>query len=178
VQDNTTTEDGAHVQRPGWRSAAQRGRDDCPTSEDEWYKAAYYDPSSASYFDYPAGTDTQTTCDVPGATANTANCNFAVADLTDVGSYTGSASPYGTFDQGGNDYEWNEPFDGLSHAAGGGAVTSAPPVLAASTRIGLDPTTEVSNRGFRVVPEPGRDVLLVAGVLNLLGLAGWRRVCA
>src|SRR5262249_31364567 len=43
------------------------------TSESEWYKAAYYDPSSATYFDYPASSDTQTTCARPTATANRAN---------------------------------------------------------------------------------------------------------
>src|SRR5439155_10027336 len=32
------------------------------TSEDEWYKAAYYDPSISSFFDYPTGSDTQTNC--------------------------------------------------------------------------------------------------------------------
>jgi hypothetical protein len=31
------------------------------TREDEWYKAAYYDFSSTSYFAYPAGSSTQTT---------------------------------------------------------------------------------------------------------------------
>jgi len=48
------------------------------------------------------------TCAGPTATANRANCNFAVSDVTNKVSYTGSASPYGTFDQGGNVYEWNE----------------------------------------------------------------------
>ena len=28
-----------------------------------------------------------------------------------VGTYTGSASPNGTFDQGGSVWEWNETFD-------------------------------------------------------------------
>src|SRR5262245_7192578 len=84
-------------------------------SEDEWYKAAYYDAVTASYFDYPAGSDTQTTCSTPTAIANHANCGWAVgdgdpvrADVTPVGSYPGSASPYGTFDQGGNVEEWIE----------------------------------------------------------------------
>src|SRR4030095_7439595 len=75
-------------------------------TENEWYKAAYY--SAGSYFDYPAGTDTQTSCVAPTAAANSANCHDAVADVTDVGSYTGSPGPYGTCDQGGNVFEWNE----------------------------------------------------------------------
>ena len=76
-------------------------------SENEWYKAAYYSPGGV-YFDYPAGTNTTTVCATPTATANRANCDCAVGAVTDVGAYTGSASPYGTFDQGGNVLEWNE----------------------------------------------------------------------
>ena len=48
------------------------------------------------------------TCAAPSATPNTANCEVAVGGPTDVGAYTLSASPYGTFDQGGNVSEWNE----------------------------------------------------------------------
>ena len=57
---------------------------------------------------YPVGSDTPTTCAVPSAAPNTANCDDAVAERTVVGSYTGSPSPYGTFDQGGNVLEFNE----------------------------------------------------------------------
>jgi formylglycine-generating enzyme required for sulfatase activity len=73
---------------------------------DEWFKAAYYDTASRTYFDYPAGTDTQTVCSVPTALANRANCGGAVGTFTIVGSYPGSPSPNGTFDQGANATEW------------------------------------------------------------------------
>lgn len=80
--------------------------------ENEWYKAAHYDASSASYRDYPAGSNTIISCSPPTATPNRANCEQAADNnLTIVGSYTGSASPYGTFDQGGNVWEWNENLD-------------------------------------------------------------------
>jgi formylglycine-generating enzyme required for sulfatase activity len=149
------------------------------TSEDEWYKAAYYDALSTSYFDYPAGTDTQTTCALPGATANTANCNFAVADLTDVGSYTGSASPAGTFDQGGNVFEWNEAIitSGASvRGLRGGSYYDDPYHLAASGRYKIFPPYESSIVGFRVamIPEPST-VLLIAFGLAGLAAAGRRR---
>ncbi|HVN38679.1 MAG TPA: SUMF1/EgtB/PvdO family nonheme iron enzyme [Myxococcota bacterium] len=74
------------------------------TSENEWFKAAYYDAASASYFYYPAGTDlnTPTVCAPPTGTPNRANCGNVVGGPTVVGSYPGSPSPYGTFDQGGN----------------------------------------------------------------------------
>jgi formylglycine-generating enzyme required for sulfatase activity len=145
------------------------------TSEDEWYKAAYYDALTTSYFEYPAGTDTQTVCAVPGATANTANCGNVVGDLTDVGSYTGSASPYGTFDQGGNVWEWNEAIIGSSRGRRGGNFFLYPGNLAASNRSSNDPTNEINNVGSRVaspIPEPGTGLLVMTG---MLGLAGWRR---
>jgi formylglycine-generating enzyme required for sulfatase activity len=67
-------------------------------SENEWYKAAYYNPVTNSYFAYPAGSNTPTVCAAPGATANTANCAQVVGHVTPVGAYTGSTSPYGIFD--------------------------------------------------------------------------------
>ena len=98
------------------------------TSENEWYKAAYHSPGGV-YFDYPAGTDTTTVCATPTATANRANCNFAVGAATAVGAYTGSASPYGTYDQGGNFWEWNEQkiVSGSSSGACGAGTGSASP---------------------------------------------------
>ena len=75
-------------------------------TQDEWYKAAYYDTAPGAYFDYPTGTDTLIVCSAPVATANTANCGSVSGDVTDVGSYPASPSPNGTFDQGGNAEEW------------------------------------------------------------------------
>ncbi len=100
-QDSSTTEDGAYTLTLPGTVTRNAGAQAFIPSEDEWYKAAYYDPGASLYFDYPAGSDTQTTCTVPGAIANTADCNYINGDLVDVGSYTGATSPVGTFDQGG-----------------------------------------------------------------------------
>jgi len=145
------------------------------TSEEEWYKAAYYDPVTASFFDYPAGSDTQTTCASPGGTPNIANCLGPVGDLTAVGSYTGSASPYGTFDQGGNVIEWNEAFIFTSYRGlRGGSFYDGPVQLPASLRPFYEPAYGDFLAGFRVasIPEPGTGLLVLTG---LLGLAGSRR---
>ena len=146
------------------------------TSEDEWYKAAYYDALSVSYFDYPAGSNTPTTCGDPTAVPNRANCNFSVGDLTIVGSYTGSASPYGTFDQGGNVAEWNETnIGGTAHGQRGGYFTTTADSLSAQSRgFVLNQPTGRDNIGFRVasIPEPSTGILLALG---MIGLAGWRR---
>jgi formylglycine-generating enzyme required for sulfatase activity len=150
------------------------------TSENEWYKAAYYDASSMSYFDYPAASNAPTTCATPGPAPNTANCGNAVRDLTSVGSYTGSASPYGTFDQGGNAFEWTEaiPFNFISERQlrGGGIATAIGPAES-SGNFSNFPFTESGVFGFRVamtapIPEPGTGLLMLAG---LVGLAVRRR---
>jgi hypothetical protein len=153
------------------------------TNEDEWYKAAYYDPSTANYFAYPFASDTQSTCTTPTATPNSANCYYAGGSApTTVGSYTGSASPYGTFDQGGNVWEWNEAKIAGDRGLRGGSFDTAPDHLAASFRSSTGATYEVGSFGFRLamipggyVPEPSTGLLVVAG---LLGLASWRRARA
>ena len=107
-----TTEDGAYtitslgisansIMRNPWARIAV-------PSEDEWYKAAFYE-GSGSYNLYPFadGLDAVACESPPGTTTHSANCG-GVNDLTDVGIYTGSPSPNGTFDQGGNEWEWNE----------------------------------------------------------------------
>lgn len=146
------------------------------TSEDEWYKAAYYDAASASYFDFPAGTNTETVCSTPTATPNHANC--ALPNLTPVGSYTGSDSPFGTFDQGGNVWEWNETIiDPGVRAQRGGSFRTVPSRLAASDRSSAVSGSGFVDRGFRLamIPEPGTGLLVIAG---LLGFAGWHRTRA
>jgi len=144
------------------------------TSENEWYKAAYYSALTTSYFEFPAGSDAQTTCAPASGGANTANCNSAVGDLTIRGSYTGSASPYGTFDQGGNVWEWDEAI--ISSSSGpcrgirGGSFGNIALFLSASVLPGCDdPSRESSTAGFRLVliPEPGTGLLVIAGLLRL-----------
>jgi formylglycine-generating enzyme required for sulfatase activity len=143
-------------------------------SEDEWYKAAYF--NGTSYFDYPTGTDTQIVCAAPGTTANTANCDFAVGNLTIVGSYTASPSPYGTFDQGGNSWEWTETLSGGSdRISRGGSFSNDPTYLSASVRSISDPDSETNGNTIRLaspIPEPGTAVLLATA---LLALAAARR---
>ncbi len=97
-------------------------------SEDEWYKAAYYDPNKpgdSQYWLYPTQSDERPQFIPPSNTPNSANMrdevtgyamtpgfgpplNPAVDYLSDVGAYSASSSYYGTFDQAGNVFEWND----------------------------------------------------------------------
>ena len=190
-QDNTTTEAGAYTLTPDGIAANSVTRNGGATvfvpSEDEWYKAAYYKGGgiSAGYWAYPAGSDTQTGCTAPEAAANTANCDFAVGDLTDRGSYTGAASPSGTFDQGGNIWEWNETIMSGSSYRGqrGGAYPFWSNWFAASEGGGFWPTFEMDVFGFRVArsaPFPqGIPALSPLGLLiaaaSLLGISAYLR---
>jgi formylglycine-generating enzyme required for sulfatase activity len=143
-------------------------------SENEWYKAAFYNPATSSYFAYPGGSNTPPVCAAPGATPNTANCGNVVGHPTPVGAYTSSASTYGTFDQGGNVFQWDEqivdggPGLGLERNIRGGFWEGPVPskfILYADV-----PTDESPSIGFRVaslVPEPGTGLLVMAGVLGL-----------
>jgi formylglycine-generating enzyme len=152
-------------------------------TENEWYKAAYYNPNTASYFDFPTASDTPTTCSVPSTLANHANCNDAVFynnayNLTIAGGYAGSASPYGTFDQGGNVLELNEAIPVSSNRGmRGGWFGNFPYYLAAYDREWVAPYFESNAIGFRLamIPEPSTGLLVVAG---LVAFAARRRVGA
>ena len=131
-------------------------------TEDEWYKAAYYSAANTSYSLYPNGQNTITTAD--------ANYDYVVGSTTDVGSYSGDGSSYGTADQGGNVWEWNDAvISGSSRGLRGGSFFDNELGLRSSYRDNADPTSEDSNIGFRVasVPEPTSLLLtmLAGGVM-------------
>ena len=94
---------------------------------------------------------------------------------TEVGAHENSDSHYGTFDQGGNVWEWNEAIvSGSSRGLRGGSYVAPVDRLLASFRASELPTFEHYDVGFRVgsaVPEPGS--FLLAG-LGAMGIAGYR----
>jgi sulfatase modifying factor 1 len=164
-------------------------------SENEWYKAAYYDPTlnsgAGGYWLYPTRSNSAPG-NMVGSSPNQANYNngvFSVTQsssyssslnyLTPGGAYSASASSYGTYDQGGDVFQWNEAVIGSSRGLRGGSWYYSGGHLESSARgyvATVGPTYENNDVGFRVeaVPEPSTWAagLLTAGAL-LCSI--WRR---
>jgi len=153
-------------------------------SVDEWYKAAYYDPTGGVYYNDPTGSDSVPDgIDFPDAPFDAVfvdGNNGAGAgpnDITDVGL----SSPYGTAGQGGNVFEWEETsFDLMNDSSSslrsfrGGSWATVSFGLVASFRNKRLPSDEVTGIGFRVasIPEPST---LLLGTLASMGLLMRRR---
>jgi hypothetical protein len=210
AQGPSTTEDGAYFLDGATTYAAliavtrEPGASWWIPSEDEWYKAAYYDPSlndeAGGYYDYPTSSDT-----APGYVDNSGNLSGTATPFaeggtdpgnyatyhgasgtdgigspyyrTEVGEWENSASPCGTFDQGGNLWEWNEAilYGSYRGLRGGSSCDVAGNLLASNWSYGSLPAQESYYFGFRVasVPEPGSIILLLCGAIA--GLMWWRR---
>jgi formylglycine-generating enzyme required for sulfatase activity len=189
AQNASTTEDGAYTLNGAvtnealvavTRNAAARW---WLPNEDEWYKAAYYDGLNGGYYAYPTGNDSTPNNNHPASdTGNSANYSTATDDsnypMTNVGAYMLSKSPYGTFDQGGNVWEWNEThvaIFGPSRGLRGGSYSF--PVLDLQASTGRNykfASGFVDYVGFRVagIPEPGCFTLGVMALL-MLSLRRW-----
>lgn len=164
-------------------------------SENEWYKAAYYQPVGAggdadNYWLYPTRSNAMpnsrngSVSDANSANflfddgiANGFNGGYAVTQsptysstqnyLTAAGAFSLASSYYGTFDQGGNLREWTEGINGTSRIVRGGAWNAGDANMTAPFRNPTLPLSEVESIGFRItiIPEPN------VGVIALMGLA-------
>ncbi len=142
--------------------------------------------------DQPPGSDAPTQSitanfSADDATANGYDDGFAVTGsptfvssqnyLTDVGAYTLSNSFYGTFDQGGNVWEWNEGSidDGSDRPTRGGSwFPTGLGDLGSINALIRNATLENNTVGFRVatvVPEPSTAVLAIVAC----GMMWWWR---
>jgi len=140
-------------------------------SENEWYKAAYYNAAGTNYFLYPTARNTAPTAVASGTSADTAVYQF-VSFSPAVVNAAGGLSSYGTMGQGGNIWEMNETaFDGAnnspseSRALRGGSYPNDATRLASSYHQATEPLDSAASIGFRVasVPEPSTYVLLLLG---------------
>ena len=147
-------------------------------NENEWYKAAYYDPGRRIYYDYPTGSSQAPAAVRPeNDTGNSANY-YTIGPVLgepyqrhEAGAYRLTKSPYGVHDLAGNVTEWSEMLgsvEGGSYGHSGDAMMRPwPQWWASSVR------HEGASFGFRValVPEPVTFALLGAGWPVLI----WRR---
>ena len=184
VENNTTTEAGAYTLNGDTTSGLETknaGATYSIPSENEWYKAAYYNPSSGTYSTYATRSNiapSNSLVLVPndanyfnGSYTDSTNC------LTPVGYFSTSPSYYGTFDQSGDVWNWNDAIiSGSIRGVRGGSWNGYSYTLASSDRISGYPTNEYNYVGFRVasVPEPGSIALLLAGGFSLVAYV-WRR---
>ena len=147
-------------------------------TEDEWYKAAYFDPNALDaggafgYRNYPTGTNSPPTAaladaigDVTNAGANVANYESAAAWNGAVGNIVttgdgGATSLFGVADMGGNVAEWlAAPSEGRKRIVRGGSFESSHDKLARYAGLAqrgdlqLDPGYEGPDVGLRLVPE-------------------------
>jgi len=164
------------------------------TSQSEWYKAAYYQPAGKGgdvddYWLYATGTNSDPTIatangvgDISNPGPNVVNYNDGAVWNSLTGNVTtvGSAGPlsqsfYGTSDQAGNVYEWNEKLLGVPGSfreLRGGAYNSPGASFVDSGIIWFAPSNENSISGFRVatiaIPEPSTYVMAAMGIVALL----------
>ncbi len=116
-QDSYSTEYGSYEFENQWECTRSASATWCIPSVNEWHKAAYHknDGATGNYWDYPTGTNNTPSNDLvnpdPGNNANFYQYGHTLGGpyyTTTVGQFENSESPYGTFDQGGNLWEWNE----------------------------------------------------------------------
>jgi formylglycine-generating enzyme required for sulfatase activity len=163
-QDAATTEDGAYDMSLDSSVVRKPGAWVWLPNEDEWYKAAYHknDGVTGNYFDYPTSSDSvpgrdglETTN--PGNNANYYDNDFLLVGpyyLTVIGEFELSDSPYGTFDMGGNIFEWNETLIGSSRCIRGGSYHFYDVDLSSSYRYSEPPNLWYYDIGFRVASVP------------------------
>jgi formylglycine-generating enzyme required for sulfatase activity len=156
--------------------------------ENEWYKAAYYDPANSTYSTYATQSDI-----APGNTIGSGSdeANYYTGNgysatqsgsynssqnyLTATGTFSGSASYYGTFDQSGDVYNWiDTTLDSDSPVLRGGGWDYNAYDVSSSSRNFEGPSGENSTIGFCVasIPEPNSLMLILAGIAGLAMMRG------
>ncbi len=153
-------------------------------TENEWYKAAYYmgGGTNSGYWLYPTKSNTAPSNTLSANGTNNANFyNGGFTDstnyLTPVGEFADSPGPYGTYDMGGDVYQWTETPLAGGYALEGGSFEGPSSLLESSALHSDSPVETSALYGFRVaasaIPEPATLFLLAVAAAG--GLLAWRR---
>lgn len=180
TQTAATTENGSYNMALS-QPTRQAGAKFWIPSVNEWYKAAFYNPTLngglGGYNKYPTSSNTLTQSAPPGGSTS-ANFNNVVGTTTNVGSYTSTTSAFGAYDMAGNLAERLDTPSSTSyfHAVSSWANTATrADALSSAAFVGATISGENNTTGFRIaaVPEPSTIALTGMGGVSLL--IGWHR---
>lgn len=126
-------------------------------SENEWYKAAYFQPEElggpkGSYWQFPICTHDQPVKADPGSEQNHAACfSRGFNGIVPVGSYPNAKSPCGALDMGGNVWEWTDTTVYQSkRVLRGGSAPHNLEKMRSSVRSNASPERWYPDTGFRL----------------------------
>ena len=193
IENSLTTEDGSYaingaqtIQQLQSVTRSQSATYVIP-SENEWYKSSYYDPTLngglGEYWAYPTKSNTAPSNILSATGQNNANFEDPILGFTDpvnlltpVGSFAGSPSAYGTYDQGGDVFQLldNNPGSGIADRGGAWDLDSS--FLQSSSRSsGVGFTDVATNVGFRVAEVPEPSSICILSLISVLLLVRRRR---
>ena len=130
-------------------------------SDDEWYKAAYFQPEAAGgppgdYWRFPMSSmERPEKADAGSELTRAAVFSRGFGGILPVGSYPKAKSPWGAQDMGGNVWEWTDTkFNGSKRVMRGGAAAHTWQKLDKAVRSNASPDRWYPDTGFRLARKP------------------------
>lgn len=151
------TESGAYDMSKGIDTTRQPNANVWIPSEDEWYKAAYFQSAesggpSGDYWRFPMSTmDRPEKADAGSELTSAAVYSRGFGGIQPVGSFPNAKSPWGAQDMGGNVWEWTDTIiHGSKRVLRGGASAHTWQKLDKAVRSNASPSRWYPDTGFRL----------------------------